>query len=66
MKVGPLLEQLKFNAEFKYHHVPVEHIAVKYDRNMIRFTFKDNVDKEDRSFGTITDLDETKYNAVKI
>lgn len=66
MEIGALLEQLKFNAEFKYKFVNKDDIAVKYERNMVRFLFNDNVKDEDKTFGTITDLDETKYNAIEV
>jgi hypothetical protein len=58
------LEALKFNAEFKYKFVNKDDIVVKYERNMVRFTISEKA--QDRSFGEIIDLDETKYNAVEV
>lgn len=58
------MELLKFNAEFDYINVPKDQIFITFETNMLRIKFKK--DYKAKSFGKITDLDGTIYEAKEI
>jgi len=54
---------ISYNAEFDYKTVSKDDIEMVYETNMLRIKFKDDKDLtyEEKSFGTIKDLDNTLY-----
>jgi hypothetical protein len=56
------LKLIRLNANFEYNTVKKESIDIVYEINMIRMKTKD----DDSSFGTLTDIDGSVYEAYEI